>query len=61
MTRASDRADRRAERQWRADILSRDDFRCQLQRPGCAVIGNHIHPTKHIAVCEPCLTMRAAA
>lgn len=55
MTRADDRAQRRAWRQWRADILASDNFRCRIGKPGCATIANHIHPSRHIAVCEPCL------
>ena len=54
MTRATDRATRRAWRQYRADILARDNFRCQIGKPGCATIGNHIHPQRHITVCERC-------
>ena len=60
MTRATDRATRRAWRQYRADILARDNFRCQIGKPGCSIIGNHIHPDRHITVCEHCLNKRAA-
>lgn len=61
MTRAAERAQRRAARHHRAEILARDDFRCQIGKPGCAIIGNHIHPTKQIAACQPCLTRKPAA
>ncbi|QFS93791.1 hypothetical protein FIV07_23795 [Mycobacterium sp. THAF192] len=60
MTRATDRAKRKAWRQWRADILARDNFRCQIGKPGCSIISNTIHPDRHITVCEHCLNRRAA-
>ena len=60
MTRADERAQRRAARHYRAEILARDDFRCQIGKPGCNIIGNHIHPTKQIAACQPCLTPKKA-
>lgn len=55
MTRATERAHRRAWRQWRAEILARDNFRCQLHKPGCATIANHVDDQQEIAACEPCL------
>ncbi|MCV7057549.1 hypothetical protein [Mycolicibacterium gilvum] len=61
MTRATDKANRRANRQWRAEILARDNFRCQIGKPGCATIGNHIHPRRHVAACQSCLNNPRAA
>ena len=61
MTRATDKARRRAWRHYRAEILARDDFRCQIGKPGCAIIGNHIHEQKQVAACEPCLNRPSAA
>ena len=61
MTRAAERANRKAWRQWRADILARDNFRCQIHKPGCSVIGNTIDDQRHITVCQHCLTTRSTA
>lgn len=58
MTRATERANRKAWRHWRADILARDNFRCQLHQPGCTTIANHVDDRDEVAACEPCLNNR---
>ncbi len=51
-------------RQVRAWVLARDNYRCRVQLPGCAVAANQVHhldgkelgddPARLVAACRPC-------